>query len=678
MTQNRSFQEMDIPSFIDSAESDFISDFYNPLLANSRTYKRGVGFFTSNWIRSAARGMSKLAENGGTARWVASPILEEDDWEAIRRGNKAKRNEILRESLESSMDDLQTEIEENVHNAIAWMIFDGLLEIKLAVPEDELTGNFHDKFGVFVDSAGNRVAFHGSQNDSQQALANYESYDVFCDWHSQADKERVDGHERRFEKMWNDTYPNLGTYSIPRSVMKDIVKTRKTSERPYPEPRTEPEENEITLRDYQDEAVKAWFENGQRGMFEMATGTGKTYTAIGALRRTLEKTSSSLGIVIAVPVTHLAHQWREALEEWDYSNVRMVFGSENPQWRDDLSDGFSDLNIDIQPYKIFITTHRTLASDYFIETVESASCGTFLIADEVHGIGSEHQRRGLSQSYDYRIGLSATPERFFDEAGTGVLEEYFGGVVFEYNLEDAIPEHLAEYEYYPRVVELTEEEIDEYRNFSRALATEYGKESPDEDRISQLLINRSQILKSAVNKYSKLEEILEQIGEPNHLLVYTNHEQIDGVQEVLNKHGIIQHKFTFEEGSNERETLLNGFANGEWDALVAMRCLDEGVDVPSTRQAILMSSSTNPKQFIQRRGRVLRKAEGKESAAIFDMIVVPSLNPSREMIKSEQSILSRELDRFEEFARTAKNEVRARNQIQRVRTLYEIGNDEEN
>jgi superfamily II DNA or RNA helicase len=301
-----------------------------------------------------------------------------------------------------------------------------------------------------------------------------------------------------------------------------------------------------------------------------------------------------------------------------------------------------------------------------------------VIADEVHGLGSEHQRKGLSEAYTYRLGLSATPTRYYDEAGTDVLDRYFGGIVFEFDLVDAIPEYLTEYEYYPQIVEMTPEEIDEYRQFSTKLAREASKEDPDRGKLEQLSIKRARILKAAENKYAKLSELLSsEIENPDHLLVYTNSEQIKKAQEILNEHGIVQHKFTYREDDNEREQLLTAFSTGEYDALVAIRCLDEGVDIPSTKQAILMSNSNNPKQFIQRRGRVLRKAEGKKKAKIYDMIVVPSLNPSRDIINSESKILRKELSRFEEFAKTATNETDARLTIQQLKTAYELRDSED-
>jgi superfamily II DNA or RNA helicase len=271
-----------------------------------------------------------------------------------------------------------------------------------------------------------------------------------------------------------------------------------------------------------------------------------------------------------------------------------------------------------------------------------------------------------------RIGLSATPERYYDEEGSEFLIEYFDGVIYEYTLSEAIPEHLTPYEYNPVIVEMTSAELEEYREMTTKLIRTSASDEVDEEVSERIAMKRADILKRAENKYDRLRRVLGQMNEIEHLLVYTNSEQIDQVQRILNEFGAVHHKFTYEEGEEERDMLLKQFAEGTHEALVAMKCLDEGVNVPATRTAILMSNSGNPMQFIQRRGRVLRHAEGKERAVIYDMIVVPTLSPDEDTRKSEQNILSKELERFEEFAANAINEHSARNSIQRLRTVYRL------
>ncbi|SFL67248.1 Superfamily II DNA or RNA helicase [Halogranum rubrum] len=675
------FESLDLPRVLNTSTTDFVEEFYQPLLSRSVEYKRGVGFFTTNWIKSAARGIAELANNDGTAKWITSPKLTEEDWEAIKKGEEARSDEVLRDTLQQTITNLRFDLEYDTRNAVAWMIADGLLEIKLAVPTESLSGgDFHDKFGIFYDTDGNRVAFHGSQNDSQQALRNYEAYSVDCDWLGERDAEGVDTHELRFDDLWNGRDPNVNTYTIPEGVAEDIAELRDYDNRPYDTPfdnlddpaNGEKAGPEITLRDYQREAVDSWFENDCIGLFRMATGTGKTFTALAALNEYIDQHDGPVLCVIAVPVTHLATQWAEEMEIFGLKSPRFLFGTANSDWKSDLSRVVSNIKLGIRDHDIVITTHKTLSEEYFREKVSSIDGDVILLGDEVHGLGSEEQRKGLLENYTARIGLSATPERHYDEEGTEFLLDYFGGTVYEYTLSDAIPEYLTPYEYDPIIVEMTEDELEEYREESRKLATAAGSDDVEDEIVERLAMKRAAIVKGAENKYRHLRRLLQKMNNPDHLLVYTNPKQIDTVQQILNEEGIVHHKFTYEEDEETRKELLEGFDEGRWDALVAMKCLDEGVDVPATRQAILMSNSGNPMQFIQRRGRVLRQSEGKDKATIYDMVVVPWLHPPEEIGTSEQNLLKKELDRFSEFAENAKNRHTALNVIDSIRVKYRI------
>lgn len=669
-----SFTDLDLPRVIDTSSYDFIDDFYVPLLSRAIRYRRGVGYFTSNWFRSASRGIAKLADNGGTAQWIMSPKLQRSDWEAIRKGNEAKRNEVLKNQLDSTITDLQYDLEYETRNAIAWMIADGLLEIKLAVPNRDLSGDYHDKFGVFYDG-DNRVAFHGSQNDSEHALTNYEAYTIDCDWISDRDRAGVDQQEARFKRLWEGRDDNVDVYTIPEGAKENIEDLRDTGNRPYTAPdsaTTGTSESTITLRDYQQEAVDSWFNNGCQGLFQMATGTGKTFTALAALDEYIDTIDDPLLTVIAVPQKHLARQWAEEMDTFGLDAPKYVYGSANPDWKQDLSRLVSNIKLGIQDYVCLITTHTTLANEYFRGKIDGLSQDALLIADEVHGLGSEYQRQGLLDEYNARIGLSATPERYYDEEGTNYLLDYFNGSIFEYTLEDAIPEYLTPYKYHPVIVEMDEDELEEYRAMTQKVVAAYADDDTDEDVEQILQSKRASIIKRAIRKYDALRDILDSLERPEHLLVYTNPQQIGTVGEILNEYSIVHHKFTYEEDDDLRDELLERFGKGEWQALIAMKCLDEGVDVPETRRAILMSNSGNPMQFVQRRGRVLRQAEGKDFATIYDMVVVPTLDPDDDIPNSEKNILKKELRRFEEFASTAENEHAARNALEEVRLAYRI------
>lgn len=673
MVSDQEFTDLEFSRVIDTSSTDFIADFYDPLLSRATMYRRGVGYFTSNWVRSAARGIAKLAANGGTAQWIVSPSLEKEDWKALKKGSRAQKDDVLRKALQDSITDLRYDLEYDTRNAVAWMVADGLLEINLAVPTQALSGEFHDKFGILYDGDGNRVAFHGSQNDSDQALRNYEAYTVDCDWISPREMEGVNKQEERFERLWNGNDPNVDVYTIPDSVEQDIADLRDHDNRTYDPPEgIEGSEPEITLRDYQREAVDSWFDNGNRGLFRMATGTGKTFTALSALDEYTDTVDDPLLCVITVPQKHLAHQWADEMDTFGLDRPKFVYHAENPDWKESLSRAVSNLKLEVKDYECLITTHATFSSEEFREKVGELSTDAILIGDEVHGIGSEERRKGLLGTYNARIGLSATPERYYDEEGTDYLLDYFGGVTYEYSLEEAIPKYLTPYRYHPVVVEMDRDEREDYRQMTRSVAAADSDDEVDEEDVQILRSQRAEIVKEAVNKYDALRDILSGMEDISHLLVYTNPEQIDAVGGILNEYGVMHHRFTYEEGDDLREDLLTRFGDGEYEALTAMRCLDEGVDVPATRTAILMANTGNPMQFIQRRGRVLRHAPGKDRAVIYDMIVVPTLNPDDDIAASEKYILRKELRRFEEFARTAENEYEARNKIEDVRIAYGI------
>lgn len=679
------------PPFLDTSSADLIADFFVPALRSSVRYDRGVGFFSAGWLRVAAEGMAAFARNSGSARWVTSPILSEADWQALQLGEAARSSEVLRRAIERNLDDLERTLKRETLSALAWLVADGILNFKLALPRNKLEhGEFHDKFGIFTDDEGNQVSFNGSYNDSIQGTFNYESIKIFCSWQTAyADLVRADA--ERFECLWNNFDPNVRVFELPDAARERIVCLR-TQDRPYPEPDWEKlralRESRssylvcrptgpslpihIELRDYQVEAVQSWFSNKCRGVLEMATGTGKTITALAAAVRLMTR-ENRLVLVIACPQTHLIGQWGDEVETFGFRTV-MAFGSAGP-WEDNVANKLLDFSAGYINHLAILTTHDTFSTERFRKLIESYDIPLLLIMDEVHGVGSPQRRHGLLEEYRYRLGLSATPQRWFDEEGTDLLFDFFDKAVFEFTLSDAIPRFLTPYEYYPSFVELTKDEFEKYQEMTgRIVRRAYANDDEEDEILKLYLIQRQQIIVNAENKFQKLEEILDSLDDQHHTLVYCSPEQINEVQDLLNARGIIQSRFTGEESFKERQMLLESFAEGHHKMLVAMKCLDEGVDVPATRTAILMASSGNPKQFIQRRGRVLRKAEGKEKAVIFDIIIVPTLGGEldQETVELERRILKRELQRYEEFSALALNDVYALNQVGPIKRKYLI------
>jgi superfamily II DNA or RNA helicase len=286
------------------------------------------------------------------------------------------------------------------------------------------------------------------------------------------------------------------------------------------------------------------------------------------------------------------------------------------------------------------------------------------VADEVHNAGAKEAQKGLLPIYDKRIGLSATYERHFDDEGTEVLKDYFGGVVYTYDLAQAIHDgYLTPYEYFPHLVRLTEEEHGKYRDISirisRAIASgsSLGVDVMNRSDVKRLLIMRSKLIKNAANKISELEVLLREMKQKeilNTLIYCDDMAQLEKAQMILNELGIINHKFTQVESLPAREEILGSFARGVYRALVAVKCLDEGVDVPATKTAIIVASTSNPREFIQRRGRVLRKYPGKSIAIVHDFVVLPPASDGNAS-KAEKAIIEGEFKRVRDFIDTASN-----------------------
>lgn len=680
-----------LPVVLNTSEADIIQDFFVPALSNSIRYDRGVGFFSAAWLRLAAKGMVQFASNSGRARWVTSPILSERDWLAMQHGEAARHDIVLRQVLEQSIDDLEKSLHQDTLSALAWMIADDILDFKLALPRNKLQGGeFHDKFGIFHDAENHRVSFNGSYNESEQGTRNYESIKIFRSWDN-AFLPLVDDDTRRFERLWNNHDPNVQVYDLPDAVRARILKLR-VNERPYPEPnwsfiaqlkQEESSDNtsverlripsEIALRDYQIAAIDAWFAHDCKGLLEMATGAGKTITSLAAMSRLFSR-SHRLAVIIAAPYQHLVDQWQSIAELFGLQPI-LAYRSKS-SWLNTLNQQILEFNRSDRDVVAVITTHTTFIDEDFQKTVARLTGSALLIADEVHHLGAERSRTQLPENVMYRLALSATPDRWFDDEGTQALRDYFGETVFRFTLDDAIQQGvLVPYNYYPQLVELTDEELDEYQALSEQIAKLINADDDEmQEALKMLLIKRSRLLNNASQKLVALEELIKRIGHIHHALFYCSPERIDAVSQLLGWDlGLLIGRFTAQESNVERKQLLSDFDNQVLQALVAMKCLDEGVDVPSTQVAFILASSSNPREFIQRRGRILRRSDRKTEATVYDLIAIPPQAwTSQSAINAERSIIEHELKRFMEFANSAQNKHQALDVIWDIAKRYNI------
>lgn len=438
----------------------------------------------------------------------------------------------------------------------------------------------------------------------------------------------------------------------------------------------------VEERSYQRDAIRAWIEAGGSGIFNMATGTGKTVTSLLAATNIIEQLDGKLALIIAVPYQHLVDQWAEDVGAFGGNPIRAY--ESRAQWQERLEREFMEFNMGVRESLVVITTHATFASDPFQNALgRLGGVETMLIADEVHHLGAPQNRETLPSDITFRLGLSATPERWYDEEGTEELFAYFGdGIVYEYSLKEAIESGaLCEYYYIPHIVELTPEEAEEYEALSATianLASQMDDDLGDADiqentSLKHALFKRARLIGTARNKLLTLEELVGAQNPVKHTLVYCGDgsvedeltgetkRHVDAAVDLLRDDlGLDVHRFTARESQAIREELLTDFEVGALQALVAIRCLDEGVDVPATETAYILASSSNPRQFVQRRGRILRQHENKDVAVIHDFVVAPParVRPAlldEQQFKTEQNMLRKELERVQLFADAARN-----------------------
>lgn len=685
-----------------SDEGNVVRDFYVPCLSRSRLYRRAAGYFTSNGLALAAKGLAHLIKSGGKVQLVVSPNLSEADIEAMHSGYKS-RDAVLEDAARRSLESAENELVRDRLSALAWLISAGVLDIKLAFRVDPETkrirrGIYHEKIGIFSDSRANHVAFTGSQNETEGGLVeNFESIDAYCSWLDA--QGRIPRKIKAFEDLWSDETKGLSVIPF-NEVSRDVLNRFKTVSPPEvdleelgpittgkskrQERRGPKVPASIIIREYQKQAIKSWLANNGIGIFEMATGTGKTITALAGTAKLYEGIDLQ-ALIVVCPYKHLVKQWAKECEKFGLSPL-LAFEARH-SWFDELTTSLSDLTRDPKAFLCVITTNATFASDAFQQRLRYFPAKTCFIADEVHNLGASQLSDVLPENIKLRLGLSATPERWFDVEGTDRLKKYFGPILDpRLGIREAIQlKALTPYRYYPILIELSDSEREEYLELSTRIARLFAVVGGDIDDIglSSLLIRRARLVGTAVNKLVALRQLAIQKKDKSHMLFYCGdgsvesdvddaiRRQVDEVTRILGAEiGLRVAKYTAETETDERDTLREDLDAGRLQALVAIKCLDEGVDIPSVRTAVILASSTNPRQFVQRRGRVLRRFPGKEFAEIYDMIVVPPKEACAS--ESERSLLRKELRRFAEFADTALNAGEARGVVLELQKKFDL------
>lgn len=718
------FQNIDIKSEYRSRLDNVIKDFYVPVLKQSVLYKRAVGFFSSTALVEMSAGICGLVKNGGKIQLIASPHLSANDIEAINNGLK-RRDDVIEEALIRQLSEPIGAEETARLNLLSNLIAAGVLEIKIAFLEtDNTVGMFHEKMGLMYDNDQNIIAFSGSMNESFNAFRqNYEAVDVFTSWTS--DENRVMAKQAAFNAMWNDYEPSIRVRDFPK-VADLIVKKYRTdnnTDLSLDEKSFDAESNdesfatkadngphipsEVKMRPYQIEAINSWAEKDYRGIFDMATGTGKTYTALAAIATLYKATSNNLAVFIVCPYQHLVEQWKDDIVAFGMKPIVCYSASAQRNWKERLKTAATSFNIGVQNHFCVVTTNATFSSDYVQGIVKKMRGNVLLVVDEAHNFGAENLSTTLMDNMKYRLALSATIDRYGDPEGTSKLYAYFGEKCIEYTLKDAIDNKmLTPYYYYPVVVSLSETELEEYLDLTAKIRNNVHPDKRGKVVLSEyakmLLIKRARLVSGAVEKIDVLRRLMQDYKDDNHMLVYcgatTMHDvdykegkahaddirQIDLVADLLgNELGMRVSKFTSEEDAAERERIKADFDEGEHlQAVVAIRCLDEGVNIPSIKTAFILASSTNPKEYVQRRGRVLRLFKGKTHAVIYDFITLPfaleltdQVEP--EVLESGKSLALREIVRMKDFAAIAENPFDSDDLISQIQSAYGIEFDTE-
>jgi superfamily II DNA or RNA helicase len=647
------------PINMNTSEYNFRDDFYKPLLENMSTYYRGVGYFSSGWIKQNADGLFSFIEKGGSIKWITSPILSEEDFASFSLGEEARNDVLLKERLSKTIDDLEIALSEDTLTALSWMIADGLVDIRIAVPCGKLSGEFHDKFGYFEDTQGNCLSFNGSNNESINGIeSNYESFTIFYSWHENDEIKKISRNNReRFFRLWNNEDENIRIYSIPDSVKEQLLKLRKSKSRPYSISKhrlSGPQLPDIykVIRDYQREAFEEWKSSNFSGVFAMATGTGKTVTSLYCALREYEErffseASAKYQLIVLVPSKTLVKQWSAELANFRFFPV-ICADSDNPAWKSEVKKIIDDsFYMKIESNYAIIVTYTSFIKSF--QTIFSKlSEDSLFIADEVHNLGSPNALSIIDQiNFKRKIGLSATPKRIYAPESSMQIEEFFNSsypYTFSYSMTEAIENGvLTKYNYFVRFTELDDEEFDEYCRLTNEIGfidtrTEKTRSLTDAQKMK--LIKRKAIINGAKSKRQELSSIIEdlhKLGKDKYCLVYapSGSDYFDSDEDseriIIQMQKMIKNDFPMIKLSSylgetkDRNRTIESFKNGNIDILFAINCLDEGVDIPRTEIGIFTSSSGNPRQFIQRRGRLLRKHKEKEKAIVYDMITIPPL-----------------------------------------------------
>jgi superfamily II DNA or RNA helicase len=683
-------------------EDDLVGEVLIPAMAVADEARIGAGFFSSRCLAQIAPGLAEfLANPDRQLSLLISPEISEEDRDALERGTRSPE-QVIREAEQRLFTDASlsaSALVQHTLDCLAYLIAAGRLTVRFALMA---RGQYHKKKWL-LRGGSDWLAVHGSGNATARGLlVNGEQMTVDRPWaDGSAAAARVAKLVRGWERDWDNENPHVlaidvtdGLRVIRKHGAKQAVPTIDDFWRAWqadhmrglepalpPGVTTQPPrllrvpegvEWETGLYAHQGVAVRTFLEAGSRGILAIATGGGKTQTSLIAAVSEQDRHAGPMLLMIIVPTAPLMRQWIEVIRRFGIepavpSNLTI------PRRRVWIEELKASLATKSSYTAVVLCTQQLFTGDENLrEAIDRLppQVLTMLIGDEVHNLGAPTFLRLAPQRFDVRLGLSATPSRQYDDTGSAELFDFFGPPIYDFTLADAISVGcLTPYRYYLHEVPLSTDEFAAYVDLSKQLRRKGYNRQDDgsadglDDQIEHLLRKRRAVLEQASGKLPALEALLDETGvrHVSRTLIYASAKppvlggarQLDQANALLRRLGIRFHEFTnTETGRRGSERYLEAFGRGEYQALTAMKVLDEGIDLPETDTAYLLASSTVRREWVQRRGRILRRAEGKRRAALHDFIVLPPADEAGE----GRGILLGELARAREFAGAAENE----------------------
>lgn len=709
--------------------------FFSEGLCNSSSFDLMLGFFSSSAISLLSTAFALFLGREGKMRLIVNTFLTDSDRECLKGSDSTyySEKEFDLYNLEK-MAKILSKRDRHFFECLSWLIAQGRIEIRVVSPKNR-NGISHSKAGIFSDGE-NSVAFTGSCNFSRTALLeNMEQLSVFCDWDGIPSQHRINKIRQEFEDVFAGNSPRFNTVEledltdrikeifppkefidllqeekqlsrevkgIPEGVKNHMQKSYELLEKVCTEPRF-PFSGKP--REYQTEAFKQWVANGQKGLFAMATGTGKTITALNILLEIYKGKNNTRGVyqaLVLVPTVQLAAQWEEECRRFNFTRIVQV-GSAG--WMDKIAEVKRNNRLGLSgPAASFviISTYRSYSEEKYFSLINDLGGDSkerlLVIADEAHNLGADKMLEHLSAInkkdipyFARRLGLSATPERQYQDSTNKEIFKFFNlsedKYTYEYSMKKAIENDvLCHYIYHPVIVYLTEDEMVQYREISKKIAKIWacGDEDGENESLLLLRLQRKRIIHRAENKLIAFKKIISDIYREKNGLKYCLIYAPEGEDKELGEKVIDRYtravselnssitvaQFTAE--TKDRNSILEGFADGKIDVLTSMKCLDEGVDVPRSEIAIFCSSTGEPRQYIQRRGRILRKHREKKLAVIYDLVVAPEISDTDELFETERRLFMGELGRVYNFASLADNTFGACEELKPLLDRYKI------